>query len=229
MDLRPFHEENIRSGCHTVPAALGAAGVRAPSRHGSNRLDPTRTSCGSGSIATSSTVRPTRQGRSPMWTCSTMACRTPAPTVGVGPLHPRRTDRRAAPRRLTNRHRIVWTLRAPPCLPAQGSGGRGDGHAPWSEADAAKRVFDAATSFRRGKLDVLEALGVVATTMRKIVTKPTTKGHFSGSSATSSERPMSATAECARPRTATSNRSGSRRCRPVSSSSPAPHHPSSNG
>ena len=51
--------------------------------------------------------------------------------------------------------------------------------APWSEADAAKRVFDAATSFRRGKLDVLEALGVVASTMRKIVTKPTTKGQVS--------------------------------------------------
>ena len=75
---------------------------------------------------------------------------------------------------------IAWTLRgAPHAYRRKDLAAVATATAPWSEADAAKRVFDAATSFRRGKLDVLDALGVVASTMRKIVTKPTTKGHLS--------------------------------------------------
>jgi len=75
---------------------------------------------------------------------------------------------------------IAWTLRgAPHAYRRKDLAAVATATAPWSGADAAKRVFDAATSFRRGKLDVLEALGVVASTMRKIVTKPTTKGHLS--------------------------------------------------
>jgi hypothetical protein len=75
---------------------------------------------------------------------------------------------------------ITWTLRgAPHAYRRKDLAAVATATAPWSEADAAKRVFDAATSFRRGQLDVLEALSVVASTMRKIVTKATTKGHLS--------------------------------------------------
>ena len=75
---------------------------------------------------------------------------------------------------------IAWTLRgAPHAYRRNDLAAVATATAPWSEADAAKRVFDAATSFRRGKLEVLDALAVVATAMRRIVTKPTTKGDLS--------------------------------------------------
>jgi hypothetical protein len=75
---------------------------------------------------------------------------------------------------------IAWTLRgAPHAYRRKDLAAVATATAPFSEPDAAKRVFDAATSFRRGHLDVLDALGTVASTMRTIVTKPTTKGDLS--------------------------------------------------
>lgn len=75
---------------------------------------------------------------------------------------------------------IVWTLRgAPHAYRRRDLSAVATATAPWSEADAAKRVFDAATSFRRGKIEVLDALGVIASTMRAIVTRPTVKGDSS--------------------------------------------------
>ena len=52
--------------------------------------------------------------------------------------------------------------------------------APFSEADAAKRIFDAAKSLRSAAVPVLDALRVVAGHLRDIVTGPTVKGEASG-------------------------------------------------
>jgi hypothetical protein len=51
--------------------------------------------------------------------------------------------------------------------------------APFSEADAAKRVFDASKPLRAAGIEVLDALRTVATGMRRIVTRPTAKGEVS--------------------------------------------------
>lgn len=51
--------------------------------------------------------------------------------------------------------------------------------APWSDADAAKRVFDAARPLKQASIPVLEALDVVAAEMRDIVSTPTAKGDLS--------------------------------------------------
>lgn len=50
---------------------------------------------------------------------------------------------------------------------------------PWSEADAAKRIFDASKPLRDAGIPVVEALGHVAETMRDIVRRPTVKGDLS--------------------------------------------------
>jgi hypothetical protein len=75
---------------------------------------------------------------------------------------------------------LVWTLRGAPHvyrradLPAVARA-----TAPLSEADAAKRVFDAARPLRAAGIPVLDALATVATTMRDIVVQPTAKGDMS--------------------------------------------------
>ncbi|HYO40184.1 MAG TPA: crosslink repair DNA glycosylase YcaQ family protein [Nocardioidaceae bacterium] len=75
---------------------------------------------------------------------------------------------------------LVWTLRGAPHayrrtdLPAVARA-----TSPLSEADAAKRVFDAAKPLRAAGLPVLEALETVAATMRDIVVEPTAKGEMS--------------------------------------------------
>lgn len=50
---------------------------------------------------------------------------------------------------------------------------------PWSDADAAKRVFDAAKPLRAAGIGVLEALDAVAGTMRDVVREPMGKGAVS--------------------------------------------------
>lgn len=50
---------------------------------------------------------------------------------------------------------------------------------PYSEADAAKRIFDAAKPLRAAGIPVLDALDAVAAEMRKIVTVPMVKGDVS--------------------------------------------------
>jgi hypothetical protein len=75
---------------------------------------------------------------------------------------------------------LAWTLRGAPHAYR-----RGDLHAvavatsPLSEADAAKRVFDAARPLKAAGIAVLGALGVVAGHLRDIVTEPTVKGEVS--------------------------------------------------
>jgi hypothetical protein len=52
--------------------------------------------------------------------------------------------------------------------------------APWSEADAAKRIFDASKPLKAAGIPVLDALRHVAEVMRELVTEPTVKGDLSG-------------------------------------------------
>lgn len=52
--------------------------------------------------------------------------------------------------------------------------------APFSEADAAKRIFDASKPLREAGISALEALDHVAARMREIVTEPMVKGEVSG-------------------------------------------------
>ncbi|GAB4000744.1 hypothetical protein GCM10029992_33730 [Glycomyces albus] len=51
---------------------------------------------------------------------------------------------------------------------------------PWSDADAAKRIFDASKPLRAAGIGSLAALDAVAERMRDLVTEPTPKGEVSG-------------------------------------------------
>lgn len=76
---------------------------------------------------------------------------------------------------------VAWTLRgAPHAYRRADLAAVATATAPWSEADAAKRVFDAASTFRKAGIDVLPALATAAAAMRTIVTKPMVKGAVSG-------------------------------------------------
>ena len=74
----------------------------------------------------------------------------------------------------------VWTLRGAPHLyrredlPAVATA-----TAPFSEADAAKRIYDAAKPLRAAGIPVLTALDTIAAAMRGIVPEPTVKGEMS--------------------------------------------------
>jgi hypothetical protein len=75
---------------------------------------------------------------------------------------------------------LTWTLRGAPHFYRRADiAGVAAATAPFSEADAAKRIFDAARPLRAAGIDVLEALDVVAGQMRSIVTAPTVKGDLS--------------------------------------------------
>ena len=52
--------------------------------------------------------------------------------------------------------------------------------APWSDADAARRVYDAAGPLKAAGIGVLDALDTVAAAMRSVVVEPTVKGEVSG-------------------------------------------------
>jgi hypothetical protein len=75
----------------------------------------------------------------------------------------------------------VWSLRGAPHLYR-----RADlplvaaAVAPFSEADAAKRVFDASRPLRAAGIPVLDALDAVAAAMRDVVREPLVKGEVSG-------------------------------------------------
>ncbi len=74
----------------------------------------------------------------------------------------------------------AWTLRGAPHLyrradlPAVAAA-----TAPFSEADAAKRIYDAAGPLRAAGIPVLTALDTIAATMREVVTGPMVKGEVS--------------------------------------------------
>ncbi|GAB2683077.1 winged helix DNA-binding domain-containing protein [Thalassiella azotivora] len=75
----------------------------------------------------------------------------------------------------------VWTLRGAPHvhrradLPVVAGAVQ-----PFSESDAAKRVFDASKPLREAGIPVLEALDVIAGLMRDLVREPMVKGEVSG-------------------------------------------------
>ena len=75
---------------------------------------------------------------------------------------------------------LAWTLRGAPHLYR-----RADAAAvaaatwPWSDADAGKRIFDAAAPLRTAGIGVLDALETVAVQMRDVVRRPTVKGELS--------------------------------------------------
>ena len=74
----------------------------------------------------------------------------------------------------------LWTLRgAPHAYRRSDVGSVAAAVAPWSDADAAKRIFDASKPLQAAGIGTLEALDEVAAAMRRIVTKPTVKGEVS--------------------------------------------------
>lgn len=75
---------------------------------------------------------------------------------------------------------LAWTLRGAPHLYRRRDLAMvATAVQPYSEADAAKRIFDAAKPLREAGIGILDALDTVATEMRRIVTKPMVKGDVS--------------------------------------------------
>jgi hypothetical protein len=75
----------------------------------------------------------------------------------------------------------AWTLRGAPHVYRRAQAEAvAAAVAPFSEADAAKRVFTAARPLKEAGIPVLEALDRIAMEMRSIVTGPTVKGDLSG-------------------------------------------------
>jgi hypothetical protein len=75
---------------------------------------------------------------------------------------------------------LAWTLRgAPHFYRRKEIAAVAAATAPWSNADAAKRIFDAARPLKAAGIPVLEALDVVAAEMRDIATNPVVKGEMS--------------------------------------------------
>ena len=75
---------------------------------------------------------------------------------------------------------LVWTLRGAPHLYRRADLSEvAAATAPFSEADAGKRIFDAARPLRAAGIPVLEGLDTVAARMREIVTEPMVKGEMS--------------------------------------------------
>ena len=76
---------------------------------------------------------------------------------------------------------FAWTLRgAPHAYLRSHLAAVAIATAPWSEADAAKRIFDAAKPLKAAGIPALDALRVVAAHMRDIAAAPTVKGDVSG-------------------------------------------------
>lgn len=76
---------------------------------------------------------------------------------------------------------LAWTLRGAPHAYRRSELAQvAVATAPFSEADAAKRMFDAARPLKAAGIPALEALRVVAGHLRKIVSEPTVKGGASG-------------------------------------------------
>lgn len=71
----------------------------------------------------------------------------------------------------------AWTVRGSPHLYRRSELSEvAAATAPWSEADAAKRIYDAAKPLRAAGIPVLQALDTVAATMRAVVDQPRVKG-----------------------------------------------------
>lgn len=77
-------------------------------------------------------------------------------------------------------HFLAWTLRgAPHAYRRPQAQAVAAAVRPWSDADAAKRVFDASKPLKEAGIPVLEALDRIATAQRDIVRTPTVKGEMS--------------------------------------------------
>lgn len=75
---------------------------------------------------------------------------------------------------------LAWTLRgAPHAYRRSQAAAVAAALAPWSERDAAKRIFDAARPLKAAGIPVLDALGRIAAEMRDIATSPVVKGEMS--------------------------------------------------
>ncbi len=74
----------------------------------------------------------------------------------------------------------AWTLRGAPHVYRRAQAGQiAAATAPFSEADARKRVFDASKPLKDAGIPVLDALDEIAAQMRALVTEPTVKGEVS--------------------------------------------------
>lgn len=74
----------------------------------------------------------------------------------------------------------LWTLRgAPHCYRRADAAQIAAAVAPWSEADAAKRIFDASRPLKEAGVPVLEALDTLTDQMRATVKEPMVKGEMS--------------------------------------------------
>ena len=88
---------------------------------------------------------------------------------------------RGAPRAVRDDLAVAWTLRgAPHAYRRADLAAVALATAPLSEADAAKRIFDAAKPLKAAGISVLDALRTVAGHLRDIVTEPMVKGQVSG-------------------------------------------------
>lgn len=75
---------------------------------------------------------------------------------------------------------LLWTLRGAPHLYRRADvASVAAAVAPFSDADAGKRIFDASRPLKAAGIGNLEALDAVAAAMRSIVTRPTVKGEVS--------------------------------------------------
>ena len=76
---------------------------------------------------------------------------------------------------------LAWTLRGAPHAYRRSEVAQvAAAVAPWSEDDAAKRIFDAARQLKKAGIPVLDALDHLAGEMRDIAAKPVVKGEMSG-------------------------------------------------
>lgn len=76
---------------------------------------------------------------------------------------------------------LVWTLRGAPHVYRRADlRGLLDATSPYDDADARRRTLDASRPLTAAGIGMREAMGVVATTMRAVVTRPTVKGELSG-------------------------------------------------
>ena len=88
---------------------------------------------------------------------------------------------RGAPGAVPDDLTVAWTLRgAPHAYRRADLAAVALATAPLSEADAAKRIFDAAKPLKAARIPVLDALRTVAGHLRDIVTEPMVKGQVSG-------------------------------------------------
>lgn len=77
-------------------------------------------------------------------------------------------------------HFLAWTLRgAPTAYRRSQAAAVARATMPWSEVDAAKRIFDAAKPLKAADIAITDALERVGTEMRDVVRTPTVKGDVS--------------------------------------------------